>query len=78
MLRDELAYFIANQEELVAQFSGKVLVIKEQKVIGVFNTPIEAYLETQKNHELGTFMIQRCESGVGAYTATISTVGICA
>lgn len=73
MFSEELEFFIVNQEQLVSQFPGKTLVIKDKRVIGIYNNPLEAYVETLKVYELGTFMIQPCEEGPGAYTVTIST-----
>lgn len=73
MLRDELEFFIANQEQLVSKFPNKILIIKDKQVVGVYNSPLEAYKEAQKVHKLGTFLIQPCEIGSGAYTVTIST-----
>lgn len=70
MLADEFKYYIENQEELVKSFNGKYIVIKEQKVIGVYDTEIAAYTETQKTHALGTFLIQLCTPGTEAYTQT--------
>lgn len=76
MLHDELQYFIDNQEALLKRYEGKVLVIKSQAVIGEYDSVIEAYLEVQETHELGTFLIQKCEPGPGAYTVTVSTVAL--
>ena len=73
MLKDELDYFVANQAELVKQYAGKILVIKNKAVIGVYSNVLEAYIESQKENELGTFMIQPCENGIDAYTVTISS-----
>jgi len=72
MFDKELQFFIASQDELVRKHQGKVLVIKGQTVIGVYQDALEAYLEAQKEHELGTFMIQPCEPGPEAYTVTAS------
>ncbi|MEK6406254.1 MAG: hypothetical protein AABN34_04745 [Acidobacteriota bacterium] len=71
MFTKELAFFIDNQEKLVEQYKGKILVIKNDEIIGVYGTPLEAYLESQKTHELGTFMIQACEPGPDAYSVTL-------
>jgi len=76
MFQNELAYFIAHQDELVRQHRGKVLVLKDQGVVGVYDTMLSAYLEAQKTHPLGTFMLQPCEPGQDAYTVTISTHGL--
>ncbi len=69
-LRREFEYFIAHQEELVAKYHGKVVVIEGEAVSGVYETVVEAVDETSKQHELGTFLVQRCEPGPECYTAT--------
>ena len=69
----ELAYFIAHQDELVKQHRGKVLVIRDERVEGVYGTPLEAYLSAQQRFPAGTFMIQPCEPGGDAYTVTINS-----
>lgn len=76
MFKTELDYFIANQGALVKQYGGKVLVLIGPNVIGVYDTPLNAYLKAREQHELGTFMIQRCEPGPEAYTVTVATRGI--
>ncbi|MFA7402183.1 MAG: hypothetical protein WCZ21_06600 [Bacteroidales bacterium] len=73
MLDKELQYYIDNQNELVAKYIGKYLVIKGQTIIGVYDTEIEAYSETVKKHELGTFLIQECQPGDENYTQTFRT-----
>lgn len=69
-LEKEFRYFLDHQKELVQQYGGKFIVIKNQEVIGVYNTEAEAFTETQKQHELGTFLIQECKSGTEVYTQT--------
>ena len=69
-LEKEFQYFLNHQKELVKQYSGKFIVIKNQEVIGVYTTEVEAFTETQKNHELGTFLIQECKPGTDVYTQT--------
>jgi hypothetical protein len=69
-LQKELEYFKEHQEEFMAHYKGKFLVIKNQKVEGVYETEIEAYNEAQKKFELGTFIIQQCLDDKEAYTQT--------
>jgi len=76
MFNTELNYFIENQEELVEKYNGKVLAIKGEEVIGVYENYLEAYFEVQKEHKLGTFALQICAPGPDAYTVTISTQGL--
>jgi len=76
MLDKEFQYYIDNQIELVEKYKGKYIVIKDLSVIGVYNTEIEAYSETVKKHELGTFLIQECQPGDENYTQTFRTRAI--
>ena len=62
MLENEFSYYIENQAQLSKKFEGKVLVIKDQKVIGVYDSEGEALTKTVVDHELGSFLIQTCSS----------------
>jgi len=68
MLDKEFNYYRTHQSDLVKKYEGKFIVIKEETVIGVYNTQIEAYTEAKKNHEVGTFLIQHCTPGTIGYT----------
>lgn len=69
-LEAEFRFYLAHQRELVKRHAGKVVVIKNDSVIGVFDSEAEAVHETSKRHELGTFLVQLCEPGEQAYTRT--------
>ena len=69
-LEKEFKYYIDNQEELVKKYNGKFLVIKEREILGAYDSEMMAFEETQKEHELGTFLIQKCEPGNESYTQT--------
>ena len=60
-LRQEFSYYLAHQGEFVKLHKGKFIVIKNQEVIGVYDSELEAISETAKHHELGTFLVQKCE-----------------
>ena len=62
MLENEFSFYLEHQTELATQHEGKVLVIKDQKVIGVYNTEEAALTETEHGHKLGTFLIQKCSA----------------
>jgi hypothetical protein len=77
-LESEFRFYLDHQSDLVAKHSGKVLVIKNESIIGIFDSEPEAVHETAKMHELGTFLVQRCEPGKEAYTRTFhSRVFLC-
>lgn len=58
----------------MAKHNGKTLVLRGEKVEGVYGSALEAYLDAGKKYPLGTFMIQNCQPGPGAYTVTISSM----
>jgi hypothetical protein len=69
-LMNEFDYYLEHQQELVQKYNGKVIVIKGQTVIGVFDSELEAVQKTSEQHELGTFLVQKCEPGRESYTQT--------
>ncbi len=69
-LEKEFQYYLDHQDELVEKYNGKFVVIKDCKVIGAFDTEMEAIKKTTENHELGSFLVQKCESGSESYTQT--------
>lgn len=74
MFEKELDFFITHQDELVSKYGGQTLLIRGEHLEGVYPTPLEAYLAAQARFAPGTFMIQPCEPGPGAYTVTISSM----
>lgn len=70
MLDKEFKYYLKNQDELVKKYGGKFIVLKDKKVIGVYSSHSEAYNETVKNEELGTFLIQHCLPGTNSHSQT--------
>ncbi len=69
-LEKEFRFYIENQDEMVKQYDGKVIVIKEGLVLGAYDDELTAVTETKKTHELGTFLVQRVSPGDAAYTQT--------
>lgn len=69
-LKKEFDYYLANQAEVVKQYNGKFVVIKDCKIIGAYDDRATAVTETQKTYPLGTFLIQKVEPGTAAYLQT--------
>jgi hypothetical protein len=67
-LEQEFEWYVEHQAELVSQFGLKVLVIKDRHVIGVYDSEATAIEETRKEHEPGTFLVQRCGPGEENFT----------
>lgn len=72
MFEKELAFFIAKQDDLVRKYKGTVLIIRGEEVAGAYPTPLAAYLAAREQFSPGTYMLQPCEPGTGAYTVTLT------
>jgi hypothetical protein len=66
-LEKEFKYYLEHQEELVKQYNGKFIVIKDLEVIGTYDSELEAVQKSAEKHELGTFLVQKCEPGSESY-----------
>ncbi len=69
-LKTEFGYYLAHQDEMVKDYEGRVVVIKDRRVIGAYEDELTAVTETQKTHQLGTFLVQRVSRGDSAYSQT--------
>lgn len=69
-LHGEFEFYLANQSKFVAEYNGRVIAIKNRTVIGAFKSYEEAFREVSKEHEEGTFLLQRVSEGNKDYTAT--------
>ncbi|MGA2286727.1 MAG: hypothetical protein ABSG55_10730 [Dehalococcoidia bacterium] len=69
-LQKEFEFYLSHQDEMVAKYDGKYIVIKDGEVLGAYDDELAAIMETQKSHELGTFLVQLVSQGPGAYTQT--------
>lgn len=53
-------FYKENLDKFVKEHNGKYVVIKNQEVLGFYVTEVDALKETVKNHELGSFIVQKC------------------
>lgn len=70
MLDKEYNYYLQNQDELAKVYQDRYIVIKGEKVIGDYESLADAYQNTKIEHELGTFLIQLCESTKSTHKQT--------
>ena len=69
-LEKEFRYYLEQQAELVKKYNGRYIVMKDCQVIGDFSSELEAIEKTTEMHEMGTFLVQKCEPGKDSYTQT--------
>ena len=70
-VNNEFRYYLDNQDDFVKKYDGKVIVLKNHEVLGTYDTELDAIMKTRKEHEPGTFMVQRVSEGEDDYTVTI-------
>jgi hypothetical protein len=70
-LKKDLEWYIQNQQELSEKYNGKILLIVNQKLIGVFDSMQDAYAAAMKTYTLGTFTLQPCSPDADSYTLTL-------
>ncbi len=75
-LEQEFDFYLSHQDELVEKYDGKYIVIKGGAVLGAYDGDLTAVMETQKSHQLGTFLVQKVSTGNADYSQTFhSRVG---
>jgi len=70
MIDKEFDWYLSHQPELVEKYNGKYLLIRNETVVGSYNSTLEASIEGKKNFTRGTYLIQLCTPGKDAYTKT--------
>ena len=69
-LQKEFDFYLSRQDVLVEKYNGRVIVIKDGIVIGVYDSELDAINETQKTHPMGTFLVQSVSEGDSEYSQT--------
>ncbi|MBQ7985277.1 MAG: hypothetical protein IJ250_06545 [Bacteroidales bacterium] len=73
VLEKEFNYYLQHQDELVKEYDGKYIVLKDNAVAGVYDSQADAYFDSEKKYGLGNFLIQLCTAGDNAYSQTFSS-----
>jgi len=66
-LEKNFRYYLEQQDELVKQYAGKVLVIKDCEVVSVHDSEAEALIAARQRFQPGTFIVQKCSPGPDDY-----------
>ena len=66
-------YFVAHYNEFFEKYGHKVLAIKNQMILGIYDDEINAINETSKKYPLGSFIVQECNGDESGYTNYISS-----
>ena len=61
MLDREITYYEEHLAEWLTQYPGKIVVVKDQELIGVFDTFDDALAEGARRFGLNSFLVRRVE-----------------
>ena len=56
----EFLWYNKHEKALLNKYLGRYIVIKDEQVIADYDTKTQAWQETIKTHEPGTFIIHHC------------------
>ncbi|MBR3307252.1 MAG: hypothetical protein IKI75_08375 [Lachnospiraceae bacterium] len=70
----DFEWFLNNYIDLFAEYGDCFLAIKNKAVLGSYASYADALRATEKNEELGTFIIQHCNGDQSGYTNRISSM----
>ena len=72
-MENEVKFYLDNQASILAKYGGKFVVIVGNEVVGAFDSMADAYFDSIKKYEPGTFLIQECTEGEEAYTQSFTS-----
>lgn len=69
--KKDFDYFVKNYQKLYRQYGHTFLAIKNEEIIGSYNSIPDAISQLSPTYELGTYIIQECNGDDSAYRTTI-------
>lgn len=64
----DFLWFKENRAGLFKKYGDAFLVIKNQQIIGVYQSYADGVKQTAKKEDLGTFIVQHCTNDESGYT----------
>ena len=76
MLDQEIQYFEANRHDLLRQYPGKFIVLKEQRLLGPYESIQEALGAGVAEFGITSFLVRRTDQPVENITIPALTLGL--
>lgn len=70
-MNSDFEWFVANYDELFKKYGTGYLVIKDERVYGVYDSYGVAVKKAWQEHKPGTVSIQYCDGTESAYTVEL-------
>lgn len=75
-LEKDFKFFLDNLKELNEKYNNKFIVIKNCEVLCSYDDYATALESTIKEHEIGTFLIQRVDSNPSSFTLYLNRFSV--
>lgn len=72
----DFKWFLDNFKKLYQEYGNKVVAIKSEAVIGIYDSITVAIRETSKQETPGTFIVQELGADSSAYTSYIASINL--
>ncbi len=69
----DFQFFLNHYNELFQKYGHKFIVIRNQKILGVYEDVASAIDATVQTYPLGTFIVQECNGDESGYTNYLSS-----
>ena len=69
-LEREFEFYLQNQEEFVKKYDGKLIALKDKKILGAFDSYLEAAAVIFATHDRGSVLFQEVSQDKESNTAT--------
>ena len=69
---NDFKFFVDNFDALFDEYGRCYLAIKDREILGTFSSAADAVDRLSAEHELGTYIVQKCFGDKRSYTATIT------
>ena len=76
MLETEIQFFETNQRDLLARFPGKFIVVKEQRLLGPYDSIQDALGAGAKEFGATSFLVRRTDQTAETVSIPALTLGL--
>lgn len=67
-------WFVNNYQKIYEEYGKTYVAISNEKILGHYDSYVEAVRETLKTLQLGEFIVQYCNGDESAYTGYIASM----
>lgn len=69
--KEDFDFFTSNYKDLYEKYGHKFLAIKNQEILGAYDSVQEVIEKLSSDYEVGSYIIQECTGDESAYRTTI-------